>query len=245
MTKHAQTGTTWEDHSALEHSGFGAFCNPLCRALHPDAAFSLAYFTHKQKGSTMDWFRQRHMCLHRFKLQREQISPSVAFCATCTFTTADVIFNAQYHSLETTVQLPLKDYFTSRPQAGYWFPRCSFGRGCRKWNALACPEQVEVDFDAEKPRIPASRLATICVQAAAAAIWPDGYKVTPMGTFNFKPAMVHSHDVKRGVAVELPASGVVPIQTDLLGTADLFLLQTDRFVLTICLRVLHGRSQYH
>jgi hypothetical protein len=138
-----------------------------------------------------------------------------------------------------------RTYFTSRPQAGYWFPRCSFGRGCRKWNALACPEQVEVDFDAEKPRIPASRLATICVQAAAAAIWSNGFKVTPMGTFNFKPAMVHSHDVKRGVAIELPASGVVPIQTDLLGTADLFLLQTDRFVLTICLRVLHGRSQYH
>ena len=228
VTKHAQMGTTWEDHSQLAHSNYGPFCNPMAAATYPNASASLDYYLSEKHGSPLQWFEERAACMASFGEAVDKRSPHAGFCVCCTYTTTDVIMNALYWLLQadqdevpeprsdnrdetfSSLEQAITPFFTPRPQAGFWFPRIGFlpRKGCS--HDLCWPQDISMDFEPTSkkfPRIAPSRLVTIALQAAAHSNWPNGTKTTSLGTVPFNPSQVSSHDVKRGALQDLSTSG--------------------------------------
>ena len=247
-SKHAQLGTTWEDHSCLKHSGFGPYCNDVCSHAFPLALNSLMYAQKVQGVSIINWFEARASALDEYIGMLDAQSPSAGFCVCCSFTSADPVFDAWYQinradrsSEWVPASMTVEDLFQPRPQIGCWFPRVTFTRHGREWN-LFVGESVAVDFMAtssDHPRIVASRFLTICVQSAAHTIWRHGFKIDQFGKKEFSWAYVHGHDIKRGVVIDNAASGarVSPIMSPDLSRPladDLFILNRSVQAEQIC-----------
>jgi len=137
-------------------------------------------------------------------------SPFGGFCACCSFTQADAIFNALYH-----LNLPslpedadLLTLFKPRPQSGHFFPRVSFTTRAKRDVFSTWPEDVVLDFNEECPRMTGSRFLTMCVHAMGHSNWPDGVKKCILGTVDFTPGMSKGHDIKRGCVQEMGWAGV-------------------------------------
>lgn len=229
VTKGAQGGTTWEDHAQLTHSGFGPFCNPIAIGVYPNANESLDFFLLHGHGTPMQWFEQRAACLEGYCEAIRKRSPHVAFCVCCTYTTADTLYNALYwlqvaddeedelpaqhddrDSTFRKVEQALVPYLTPRRRQGYWFPRVAFFGRKGHAHDLRYPDEVEIDFQPTSklsPRVLPARFATLALQAAGAANYPDGVRTTTLGSTAFTPAMFGSHDIKRGAIMCLSTGG--------------------------------------
>ena len=89
VTKHAQSGTSWEDHSVLPHSGYGPYCNENCRHAFPQALPSLQYFMKvdngSHNGSPVEWYAARAEALRHYIHLLENESPLAGICVACSY----------------------------------------------------------------------------------------------------------------------------------------------------------------
>ena len=189
----------------------------------PDAHASLRFCVENNKCDIVGWFMMRASCLESFLQQLTRGAPEAGFCSCCSFTTTDTILNALFQMQNPTAEsFSLQDCFAPRPQTGHWFPAVRFTGRSRAWN-LVHGAGVQLAFDT-KMTIPPSRMATICVQMAAAVNWPDGFRTTTLGSCAFKPAQMTGHDIKRGAVIELAYGGAFAV-TEI---TDRFYHCTDR-----------------
>ena len=123
VTKHAQLGTDLTDHSILEHSGFGPYCNPCAmEAFGPEVGVSLLYWINVLGRDGPAWFERRADALKAFIRLWDQRSPQAGFCVCCSYTQCDMLFNAIYN-LEFFDPPPtgFEGYFRCERRMGSWF----------------------------------------------------------------------------------------------------------------------------
>ena len=166
----------------------------------------------------------RKQCLADFMQREGQLS--IGFCACCSFTTTDFVFNALYwcqcHEIDdldrnravgsTAEELSVLCKPRPRQATQHWFPTVSFGRTARdkQWDMQVASNKLKMSFaHVLGERKNSASMATICVQAMGFSNWPDGVKVTPYGPCSFSASAYSSHDIKRGALMDLAFSGVM------------------------------------
>lgn len=219
VSKHAQEGTTLQDHTLLEHSGFGPFCNIVVTstAEFKGIGSSLLHWVHEQQKPALQWFQHRLASMKMFSKMIDAGNLSAGFCVCCSYTQADMLFNGLSYSRsdgddgDSSSNLcdvcDMVELFPPR-QEPYFFPKVTFTSRGRRELSMVVDAGLQMEFMMQEThRRGGAKMATICVQAAAYANWPDGWRHHTLGSSKFTPSQQNSHDIKRGALIEGPFAG--------------------------------------
>ena len=188
VSKHAQEGTSLQDHTLLEHSGFGPFCNPVvCGTPGFDGiGSSLLHWVHCQQKSGLEWFQKRLAAMETYQNMYHAGSLSAGICVTCSFTQTDMLFNGLHFATSQggdgasgglSDVSDVAELFVPRPP-GYYFPKISFTAKGKAVN-LVVGAGINMQFVEDEKRKGGAKMSTICVQLAAALNWPGAQLTGP------------------------------------------------------------------